>query len=264
MKKRFIFYTVIKIIVIILLLIFILAFNLNAQSIDTITNISSNKTIINWFEFISLLAAPTGIFGLWAKYTLDRKDRVKTDREATSKIIEKIELNDMEQNKKIGIIEEKMNILLEAEEINLSVKALKLTLEQTTSGILDGVEENNIKETVSYGVSNATAIFSGVVLQDFKLDVDNLELQLKVAVNKITHFNSNDVKLSGQNLVVFKKKLHDKLTMLVGEFIMEIYSTFKKSNGSRREEFMRKANEFIKKCIIQSIIMYRELFLKSK
>jgi hypothetical protein len=216
-----------------------------------------DSNYLGWAEVVKLLLAPTGIFGLWAKYTLDRKDRVKTDREATSKIIEKIELNDAAQNKKIELIEEKMTSLLESEKASLAIKKLKITLEQTTSGILDGVEENNIKETVSYGVSNAIDILNGVIIQDFNIEPEVLILHLKVGINKVVNFNPSSNILEGDGLSIFKQDLQSKLRILSETFVIEARPVFKLRNGERRKAFMELANNYIRKTIIESIELYK-------
>lgn len=264
MKRKDIIYTMVRIVIVIMLLLLILSFNLNAQEINDTSSTSNTSNGINWFEIISLISAPGGIFGLWIKYSMDRNERVKMDKESTNKIIEKIELNDIAQNKKIEVIEEKMSILLEAEKINLGVKTLKLNLEQTTALILDNINEENIKETVTYGVASAINVFSGIVLQDFKLDIDSLNLQMKVAINKIVGFNSTTTILLGEELDYFKKELHYKLTILSESFIMDIGSTFKMLNGERRAKFIDQCNIFIKQCIIQSIALYKEHINHSK
>ena len=251
-------------IVVLALLLLLFTCSVKASNTQDSLGISTKGGGINWVELISVLLAPTGIFGLWAKYTMDRKERVKMDKESTNKIIEKIELNDIAQNKKIEVIEEKMGILLEAEKINLGVKTLKLNLEQTTALILDNTDEENIKETVTYGVAGAINVFSGIILQDFKLDIDSLNLQMKVAINKIISFDSTTTSLVGEELLRFKKELHYKLTILSESFIMDIGSTFKMLNGERRAKFIEQCNIFIKQCIIQSIALYKDHINHSK
>lgn len=245
-------------IVVLLLLLLLFTCGVKASNAQDSLKVASKEGGIDWIELVSVLLTPTGIFGMWAKYTFDRKERVKADKESTNKIIEKIELNDIAQNKKIEVIEEKMGILLEAEKINLGVKTLKLNLEQTTALILDNIDEENIKETVTYGVASAINVFSGIVLQDFKLDIDSLNLQMKVAINKIVGFDSTTTTLIGEELPTFKKELHYKLTILSESFIMDIGSTFKMINGERRAKFIDQCNTFIKQCIIQSIALYKD------
>ena len=264
-KNRDLLINLIIIITLVLLLSTLFTCAANASNLqDSSSRIINNQGGIDIMELISLLLAPTGIFGLWAKYTMDRKERVKADKESTNKIIEKIELNDIAQNKKIEIIEEKMGILLEAEKINLGVKQLKLNLEQTTALILDNIEEESIKESVTYGVASAINVFSGIVLQDFKLDIDSLNLQMKVAINKIVGFDSTTTFLVGEELYLFKKDLHYKLTILSESFIMDIGSTFKMINGERRAKFIDQCNTFVKQCIIQSIALYKDHINHSK
>ena len=277
----------IKILIIVIILLFISSFAFAQKDtievdggINPITSAippDDNTTAI----ILAFMATTSTTLGLWftyktnnnkrnekeeAKHKLDEeKARLKTieDNERASLILKRIEESDELQTSQIrelsntvSEINNRLIVLEENDETSLSIKKLKFKLEEVSNFLLGGVRDQSVKEVSIYGIEKMYTVFTGYMLQDFKVDIRNLELQLNVASKQAFSFYPPGSKLDKDINEHLRLELIYIASNNIKKFILDLNSLKDLRNGVRRSTYITICVDFIENSLLSSLELY--------